>query len=214
MKLGIALLAVLFSTPVHAQTGVRPPQGWSLAASGGGAAFTDFHRNADRRIGAETSSSFAGNLAFWPTRHWGVRARVGYTPSRFETIIGQGERDTVPPLASLSIMSYEGQVLFRLPTIHGRVMPYGIVGGGTVQYKIGADAPVPEEAATAFSSDNYWAVTLGAGASLALRPTGWSLNFELTDQISRTPIPGTTSDRIKTTSSAAFMVGASWNFWK
>lgn len=210
----IALLIALFATPLHAQTGVRPPQGWSLAAFAGGAAFTDFHRNADRRIGAETSGSFAGHLAFWPTGHWGVRARIGYAPSRFEVIAEQEARDTAPPLASLSIMSYEGQILFRLPTLHGRVMPYGIAGGGVLRYQLGSDAPLPEEAETAFEADRYMTVTLGAGAALALRPTGWSLGFELTDQVSRTPIPGTGSDRIKTTSSVAFMVGASWNFWK
>lgn len=210
----ILLLCALWPGSLHAQTGVRPPQGWSLSGFAGGAAFTDFQRAAERRIGAETSGSFAANLAFWPTRHWGIRARIGYAPSRFETIDPQADRDTTPRLASLSITSYEGQLIFRLPTIHGRVMPYGIAGGGIVRYQLGEDAPLPEEAVNGFSTGQQPAVSVGLGAALPLRPSGWSLNFELTDQISRTPMPTTTSDRIKTTSTVTFMVGASWNFWK
>lgn len=244
MKLRLAILLISIATPLAAQTGVRPPQGWSLGVFGGGAAFTDFQRASihgfrptgggkleEREIaqlvGAETAGAIAGTLAFWPSRNWGIRARGALAPTRFETVIRKSDADFMNApetseetgkLAALAISSLDGQILFRLPTIRGRIMPYGIVGGGVVRYALGrGDERVPEEAADDFEeggSQTRGALSFGLGAMLGLRPERWALHFELTDQIARTPVEGTSSDQIRTTSSVAFMVGASWRFLK
>jgi hypothetical protein len=95
-------------------------------------------------------------------------------------------------LAPLSISMYQAQLLFRLPTIRSRVMPYGIVGAGRTHYAVGHGDPVPEEAVDDFGSGsrNRMAATLGLGAMINMRREGWGLNFELTNQISQTPIKG------------------------
>lgn len=244
MKLGLALLLLSIAAPLAAQTGVRPPQGWSLGVFGGGAAFTDFQRvnvhgirlsgageleerQIARYIGAETSGAIAATLAFWPSKNWGVRARGLYAPTRFETVFRKSDAafmnapqtsEETGELAALAISSLDGQILFRLPTIRGRIMPYGIVGGGAVRYAHrGGNEPVPDEAADDFGagrSQTRLAGSFGLGAMIGLRPERWGLHFELTDQISRTPVEGTSNDRIRSTSSVTFMVGASWRFAK
>ena len=238
MKLSVVLAAFLIAPSLHAQTGVRPPQGWSLGIYVGGAAFTEFQRSNVRAIGvsvegepierelpqsvgAQTSGVLAATLAYWPTQNWGFRARAAYAPSRFETVIPQSDAEflnmnrpaaTGSEFRSLAITSYEGQVLFRLPTIRHRIMPYGIFGGGVVGYALRSGAePIPAEAASDFESGRQTrpAVTFGLGGMLGLRP-GWGLHFELMDQISRTPVRGSQEDSRETTSSLTFTVGASW----
>jgi opacity protein-like surface antigen len=238
MKLYLVVAALLMASAAHAQTGVRPPQGWSLGFYVGGAAFTDFQRSNIRAVGfsiegepierelpqsvgAQTSGVLAATLAYWPTQNWGFRARAAYAPTRFETVIPQSDADflnmprpaaTGSEFRSLGITSYEGQVLFRLPTIRHRIMPYGIFGGGAVRYALGSgEEPIPEEAQSDFDSgaETRPAATLGLGAMIGLRP-GWGLHFELVDQVSRTPVRGTQEDSRETTSSLTFMVGASW----
>ena len=238
MKLSMILAVLVIAPALHAQTGVRPPQGWSLGVYLGGAAFTDFQRSNIRAVGvsvdgepierellqsvgAQTSSVVAATIAYWPTQNWGFRARAAYAPTRFETVIPQADAEflnmprpaaTGSEFRSLAITSYEGQVLFRLPTIRHRIMPYGIFGGGVVRYTLrSGDEPIPQEAESDFESGRQTrpAVTLGLGVMHGLRP-GWGLHFELIDQISQTPVRGTQEDSLETTSSLTFTVGASW----
>lgn len=236
----LLLLSVLIAaSPLQAQSGVRPPNGWSLGVFAGGAAFTDFQRSTvqtatlsksgqamarefPRSVGAETSGALAGTLAYWPGNNWGFRLRGSYMPTRFETIIPQSEAEFLnQPRSSadgeafraINITAYDGQVLFRLPTIRHRVMPYGIVGGGVVRYSLRSGSePVPDEARTDFEAGapTRPAVTVGLGAMLGLQRPGWGLHFELMDQMARTPVRGTSDDSVNMTSSLTFMVGASW----
>lgn len=208
----------LVASEADAQTGVRPPRGWSFGVFAGGSAFTDFQRGTvratrvgsageiefrdfPRSVGAQTAVIAGGILAYWPNKNWGVRAQASYAPSRFETVIPQSDAQFMgmprssedsARLAPLTISMYQAQLLFRLPTIRNRVMPYGIVGGGQTRYTIGSGDPVPEEAVEDFGSGsrNRLAATVGLGAMINMRRKGWGLHFELTNQISQTPIKG------------------------
>lgn len=233
------LLPLLIATPVHAQTGVQPPQGWSLGLFAGGAAFTDFQRQTMRatgfsssgqieqreipqRLGAVTSGTLAGALAFWPSRNWGLRLRGTYTPSRFETIIGEADArflkeprssDETGSLASLNIFSYDVQAVFRMPTIRNRIMPYGVVGVGLIEYDLKSrDKPIPADVRGNFENgrERRRAPVIGLGAMLPLRPKGWSTHFELTDQLAKTPVESKDRDAVKLTSHVSFVLGLSW----
>jgi hypothetical protein len=254
----VLLLAAPLST-VHGQTGIRPPQGWSLGLMGGAAAFTDMQRGSvrvfrptasglesrelARRVGAETSTVMAAHLAFWPSRNWGLRLHATYAPTRFETVMRESEAQYTGmpatseerPLAGLDVITTDLQLLFRLPTIKNRVLPYGIVGGGAARYEVrGGDEPVPEEAAGEFDGGVKVrpAAVVGVGAMLPFRNRAFRLHFELTDHIAGTPIQGgqgqlvDTGDgtiefdpqaeppgdrRVSLTNAVRFMVGVSWS---
>ena len=209
------LLAVFLTLPfaadhAAAQTGIRAPQGWSLGIFGGAAAFSDMQRGSirvedremARRVGAETSTTMGAYLAFWPSPNWGLRAHGTYAPSRFETIMNQGDAEVagVPQtsaegqrLAGLSIVSADLQFLFRLPTIKNRVMPYGILGAGIARYSVkSGEEPVPDEAAGVFEDGEKVrpAGVLGLGAMLPMRNRSFRLHFELTNQLAATPLEG------------------------
>jgi hypothetical protein len=240
MKRKLAVLALLAGAPLHAQTGIQPPVGWSVGAFVGGAAFTDFARSNVRsvgitasgrafdleypqRLGPKTTGTLGGTLSYWPSRNWGLRFRGAYAPSRFETDIPQADAELMEApsnsesgeLAELAISSYEGQLLFRMPTIHGRIMPYGVVGGGVIRYVPGGRGTVPAEAEADFDAGmrNRPTATVGLGAMLGLQKKGWGLHFELIDQISRSPVTNG-NDGTRLMNSVAFTVGASWTHRK
>jgi hypothetical protein len=241
MRLALVLAVLLAAAPAAAQNGVQPPTGWSLGIFVGGAAFTDFQRADVRsigvtasgapfdvqypqRLGAETTGTLAGTLAFWPTRNWGLRFRGAYAPTRFETEIPQSDAELMGApgtetrqLAALQISSYEGQLLFRMPTIHNRIMPYAILGSGVIRYVPAGQGAIPPEAEGDFDRGGrrQAEVTLGLGAMLGLQKHGWGLHFELIDQISRSPVTGGSNiDEVRLMNSVAFMVGASWTHRK
>ena len=209
------LLFVFLASPLAAaeavaQTGIRAPQGWSLGIFGGAAAFSDMQRGSvrvedrelARRVGAETSTTLGGFLAFWPSQNWGLRAHGTWSPSRFETVMHEGEAEDAgiistsaegERLAGLSIMSADLHFMFRLPTIKNRVMPYGILGAGAARYSVQTgDEPVPDEAQGDFEGGVKVrpAATLGLGAMLPMRNRSFRLHFELMNQVAATPLEG------------------------
>ena len=205
--------------------------------AGGGAAFTDFQRSEltasrldasgevseqdfSRRIGAHTTGTIAGWLGYWPASTWGLRVYGSFTPTRFQTIISRSAAEFIgvdrlnpdtTQFASLSIAAVQLQAVFRFPVIHGKVMPYGVVGGGTVRYSVpDGSEPVPVEAGTDLGpgTRQQFAGTFGAGAMLQTRRTGWTINFELMDKLSRTPIR---SGPVRVLNAASFTIGLSWH---
>lgn len=222
MKKRLCIIAsfVVAAVPAiaEAQTGITPPRGWSLGVSAGAAAFSDMQRGSvrvfrptptgieeremARRVGAETSTSLAGYLAYWPSRNWGMRLHGSYSPSRFETVMQERDAEYAgmpssseegERLAGLSIVSADMQLLFRLPTIKRRVMLYGILGGGAARYAVeSGEEPVPEEAEGDFEGGVRVrpAGVLGLGAMLPMRNRAFRLHFELTNTISGTPLKG------------------------
>ena len=255
------LLLMLLPATAAAQTGIRAPQGWSLGVFGGAAAFSDMlrgsvrvvrasttgteERELARRVGAETSTAVGAQVAFWPGRHWGVRLHGIYSPSRFETIMQESEAEYAgmpstsvegDRLAGLDVLSADLQLLFRLPTIKNRVMPYGILGGGVVRYSVQkGEEPVPQEAQGDFEGGVKVrpAAVFGLGAMLPLSHRSFRLHFELTNQIAGTPLQGghqhsilnadgrieidprdepSGERRVSVTNTARFMVGASFAF--
>jgi hypothetical protein len=211
------LLCLAANAPAAAQTGIRPPQGWSLGISGGAAAFSDMQRGSirvlrpvgtsveerelARRVGAETASSLGAYLAFWPSRNWGLRLHASYAPSRFETVMseadaeyaGMPETNGDERLAGLSIISTDLQALFRLPTVKDRVMLYGILGGGVARYSVNeGNEPVPPEAEGDFERGVKIrpAAVIGLGAMLPFRNRAFRMHFELTNHVGVTPLAG------------------------
>jgi hypothetical protein len=236
------VLGLIFTThsKSHGQTGIRPPQGWSLGLMGGAAAFSDMHRGSvevlrltptgaeardlSRRVGAETSTVVGGYLSFWPSRNWGLRLHGTFAPTRFESVVRTSSSSQLPDLApdsvryaGLHVATAELHALFRLPTIKNRVLLYGIVGGGIARYQaMGGDDPVPPEAAGDFDGGPQLQPggIFGLGAMLPFRNRAFRLHFELTDQVSATPIqPEATveDDSVELTNAVRFMVGASWS---
>ncbi len=232
------ILLVLAATPALAQTSIRHPEGWSLSLGAGGTAYTDFQRGTlratrqtatgsmeqrdfPRRVGAKTAGAVGGSIAYWPSGNWGFRLNATYAPSRFQTIISptaaefSGEPRAASDsltMASLAIATVQAQAVFRLPTIHQRITPYGFFGAGVMRYSIpgGAD-PVPEEARGDFASgsNTRFAGSLGAGARLRMRRSGWGLNFEFADQISGTPVK---TGPVRVLNAVSFTVGLSVSF--
>lgn len=238
MKRFVFVFFILIVAPLRAQDTMQPPHGWSVAVFGGGSAYTDFHRGTvqtvaesptgtlqqrefAQRIGAKTAGAFAAAVSYWPSNNWGLRLVASYSPSRFETMVPQDAialvetRDATEPgpLAALAITSYEAQGMLRLPTVRNKLMPYGLVGIGVVRYSA-EDGAVPEEARSDFAAGSRArpAVRIGLGARLPMRPAGLGLNFELTDQIARTPVRADGERTVSLTNAVSFMVGASWTF--
>jgi hypothetical protein len=236
MKLLVAVMAIIFATPVYGQNGVHPPQGWSLGVAAGGAAFTDFQRSelvATRvsaagtveqrdfptRIGAETTGTLSAFLSYWPNGSWGLRAYGTYSPSHFQTVMTRSAAEFTggsrlagdsTGFAALRITSYQLQAVFRLPIIHGKVMPYGIVGGGENTYVVpNGNAPVPELAQNelATGTRHQAAGSVGLGTMLQTRRPGWALHFELLDRFSHTPV---TDGPVRMLNAVTFTLGLSW----
>jgi hypothetical protein len=212
----VAILLGLLPTTASAQTGIRPPQGWSLGFMGGAAAFSDMQRGVvrvfrptpvgleerelARRVGAETSTTLGGYIAFWPSRNWGLRLHGTYSPTRFETLMKESEADYAglpqsgegERLASLGIVTADLHALIRMPTIKNRVMLYGIIGGGVARYSVQQDEPVPEEARGEFDGGVKVrpAGLIGLGSMLPMSNRAFRLHFELTNHLAGTPLQG------------------------
>lgn len=184
---------------------------------GGAAAFTDLQRGTvqatrptirgfeqrelARRVSAETSTTLAAYLAYWPSRNWGVRLHATFSPTRFETLMKESEAEFAglptsseeqSRLAGLDIVTTDLQGLFRLPTIKNRVMLYGIVGGGVARYQVKDGGEVPEEAEGEFEGGTELqpSAVFGLGSMLPLKNRALRLHFELTNHLARTPLEG------------------------
>jgi hypothetical protein len=212
------VIGLVMPTATQAQTGIRPPQGWSLGFMGGAAAFTDMQRGSiqvtrptsvgieqrelARRVSAETSTTLAAYLSYWPSRNWGLRVHATYSPTRFETLMKESEAEyaglpqsseEAGRLAGLSIVTTDLQGMFRLPTIKNRVMLYGILGGGVARYRVqNDDGAIPEEAEGEFDEGAKIrpSAVFGLGSMLPFRNRAFRLHFELTNHVAGTPLKG------------------------
>ncbi|HUP90285.1 MAG TPA: hypothetical protein VM100_13080 [Longimicrobiales bacterium] len=185
----------------------------------GGSAYTAIHRDAQAsRISPHTSGIFTVGLGFWPGRNWGIRLQAAHMPTRFEEI-RPGVLMTLDGsdrYSKLSIRSYLATANFRMLTIQNRVMPYGIIGGGVVEYRPERDEhPIPLVASDDFAEGvrREPAGVVGVGARVQTRSNGWALNFELTDQLSRSPIGHSDGNSVRVANAASFIVGLSWTLY-
>lgn len=225
-----ALLLLMFghglAVSAAAQTGIRAPRGLNVGVLGGVAAYSDFQRGsvlvsrptADgieerelaRRVGAKTSTAMSAYISFWPSPNWGLRVQGAWAPTRFETLMKESEAefagmprssDDAARLAGLDVLSADLQVLFRLPTIRNRIMPYGILGGGVTQYRVTGGEPLPEEAEEEFQEGDRVrpAGVFGLGAMLPLSNRAFRMHFELTNHLTSTPVNGGSAQALETT---------------
>jgi len=138
---------------------------------------------------ADASPSLGAAIAYWPSPAWGVRIQSGVAFTRYSLLVPPPDDDA--PVDSsgpdLRIWSHDVSVLIRAPvTPGGRVMPYGVVGGGVLHYQGGVRPSVapfdPVRSAV------RPAVVVGLGAMVPLEQGGTGLTFEVLDHIARTPI--------------------------
>lgn len=186
-----------------------------LTIEAGGAAFSDFDRSQvrpvsedialgdfRRRVSARTSGSAGVWATYWLAHGWGIRGGLGFVPSSFDVWNEDAARQVLEPgspgeasepkHASLDIWLASAAVVFRFPHSFGRVVPYGIVGGGVIRYHASDDASLPPEAQQS-SRNGDWqvpAALIGIGVTIPLQRRNLMLSFELTDHISRAPLSG------------------------
>ena len=214
----LAATLALLSTNASAQVSAEP---WfrggtlMITLEAGGAAFSDFDRSQvrpvsdeialgdfRRRVSARTSGSVGAWASYWLGHGWGIRAGIGYVPSAFDVWNEESARRVLEPSqpgvmaeprhSSLDIWMANAAVVFRFPRSFGRVVPYGIVGGGVIRYSASDDASLPPEARSNFADGvrQVPAGLLGIGATIPLQRRNLLLSFELTDHISRPPFSG------------------------
>lgn len=200
-------------SPLHAQEGSEP---WFrtgtivLGGELGGVAFTDFQRsvarsNADpelgdfmRRVSARTTVTGGGSVSYWFRDGWAVRAALGYAPSGFsvwnepraQRVLDARVQEEPATYANLGMWFANAALLFRVPARIGPVVPYGIAGGGVVEYRSARDAELPPEARRRFDRGRWrgLAAVFGAGLAFPLQRPGLLMNFELTNHLTRTPL--------------------------
>jgi hypothetical protein len=208
------VLVLAFPRAATAQVSAEPwfrAGTWMLRAEVGGAAFTDFQRGTaqgaspepdlgtfQRRISARTTATAGGSISYWILDGWGVRGSLAFAASGFAVWNedraqqklderADGER---PEYARLSVWFADAAALFRLPVTLGRVVPYGVVGAGAVEYRTGSNAELPPEARARFASGSWRtpALLFGGGAVIPLQRHNLLLNVELTNHLVRTPL--------------------------
>jgi hypothetical protein len=177
--------------------------GFTVGLAAGGAAFSDFQRGQatagvtefDRRLSAQTTVAVSGNVTYWLTRRWGLRAHGSYSPSRFvlnEAEQASGRVSAEASFARLSIFMADVDLLFRVPVLWGRIAPYGLVGAGAVEYRAdpATKEPIPAEAERSFRSGSRrrFAGVFGVGARIPLDRHAFHLTFELTNHLTRSPV--------------------------
>jgi hypothetical protein len=208
-----ALLLLLNAVPAHAQLNAHSrfqPGTWMLSASLGGAAFTDFQRGVARasedpelgdfrrRISAATTATATGSVTYWIGSNWGLRGSIGYAPSAFSVwnddraqrvldARNGGERERY---SGLSVWYLDATAIYRLPVRLDRLVPYGVVGGGMVEYRRSGAAELPPEARERFAGGGWRsaAAVIGLGTAVPLQRHDMLLNFELTNHLTRTPL--------------------------
>jgi hypothetical protein len=219
--LGIAMLVACCAPALADAQRTRPlperMQRLELTLFGGGTAYTDIHRTMLapasvsaagepappgapqlRRVSAETAPTFGAALGYWVTRDWGVRLHAALAPSRFHVVSGAPREDRrldasadSGRLAPLMIWTADAALLFRLPLGLDGVLPYGLAGAGTLEYRARPADPdeIPPEAAAGIGTGAYGQLVgvLGLGAAV---PVSWRnslLSFELTTHFGRPP---------------------------
>jgi hypothetical protein len=210
--------AAVLPIPASAQVSAEPwfrAGTLMLTVEFGGAAFTDFERTqarpvgADiemgdftRRVSARTSASAGAWVSYWIANGWGLRGGLSYVPSSFTVWNDDAARRALsdeipamdaaedPPYASLDVWMANASVMFRFPHSFGRVVPYGIAGAGLIRYHVSGDETIPPEARGRFEEGDYQAFAgmFGIGATIPLQRNNLLMSFELTNQLSRTPL--------------------------
>jgi hypothetical protein len=182
------------------------PGAVAISLYAGGAAFTDFQRGTasveggpsfSRRLAGNTAVGVAAEVSAWITRRVGVRLHGAWLPSRFEVrydpvgteylrALGAESSQGVP----LHLWTLDAAALVRPSFTLGRVVPYGILGGGLASYRASREGELPPEARVAFQdrSRTSWTAVFGLGAVVPLEREGLLLSFLLTDHVTPTPL--------------------------
>lgn len=218
-RLWLCVALTLGFAPVSSAAQAPPAEQWfrrgtvMLTVLAGGVAFTDFQRATvratmadmqpsefQRRVGARTTASIGGWMALWLSDAWGIRAGASYAPSSFavrnepsaqRALDDRADAPGAPAdYAGLGVLHADVSILFRFPISLGRLVPYGLAGGGIVRYWRSGAGELPPEARDRFSRGAWSgaAGVVGVGTAIALQKGDLMLIFELTDHISRTPL--------------------------
>jgi hypothetical protein len=185
-----------------------------FSADIGGAAFSDFQRalarpapggpvttaglgDFRRRVSAQTTATLGASAAWWVRDGWAVRIGGTYAPTRFSVWNEPHAQRALDEFTSeeqayakLHTWTASATAVFRFPFTVGRLVPYGLAGGGLVGYRLADGEEVPPEARSRFRGGEWTgpAVVFGVGSAIPLQRYGLMLNFELTNHLSRTPL--------------------------
>jgi hypothetical protein len=184
---------------------------WLVTVEFGGAAFSDFQRTLatpaagvgdvpklERRISASTTATLGASVEYWMSDGVAVRTSLSFAPARFrvwndaegQRALARHGNAEAAAAAALGVWFADAALAFRLPLHLSRVVPYGLVGGGAVHYRVRDHAALPPEARRRFA-DGDWtgpAGVIGIGATLPLQRNNLLMSFELTNHIARTPL--------------------------
>jgi hypothetical protein len=221
--LSTTLWMILFGTTAPGAWAQVSAEPWFRAGTfmftieGGGAAFTDFHRSQARplsddvalgdfrrRVSARTSASAGAWASYWLLNGVAIRAGVAWVPSGFTVWNEERAERAVQPdpgseperYASLDIWMANAALVLRVPHSFGRVVPYGLIGGGLVRYTTSDTESLPPEARPRFE-DGQWqtiAGMFGVGAAIPLQRGNVLLSFELTNHVTRAPLAGSNGE--------------------
>lgn len=188
--------------PVH-------PGAITISLLAGGSAFSKLQPVTVETPGGETypaalalstTTTLGAEVSYW-LRNWlGLRLQGSYAPGEFQLRMREERRDSLlgpdagPSdlrFSDVSAYTYAGAAVLNLPLATGRTQPYALLGAGAVSY--GADEQDARGLEAAFEgSDRSTRVAglAGLGLRVPLREGSVALTFELTDHVSRTPVPG------------------------
>jgi hypothetical protein len=190
----------------------------AVTVSGGGIAFTPFQRQEVRilevspegeatvrdvlvrEIGATTAAVVGAALSGWLLPALGVRGSVTYAPTRLAAR-GSGRApgggagaigdDADGDFADLDVWLVDATLMLRLPIRGPQVHTYVLLGVGGIRYAARAGGrPVPRGTEAAFEDGpvTRLGAVFGAGALAPLKSDRLALRFELSNQLTRTPL--------------------------
>jgi hypothetical protein len=190
----------------------------ALTVSGGGIAFTPFQRQEvrvlevspegdvtvrailDREVGATTAAAVGAALSGWLLPSVGVRGSAMYAPTRLQArASGRGRGDDAwvswveadGEFAELDVWLLDATLMLRLPIGGPQVLTYVLLGVGGVRYAArvnGGSLPRGMEGAFGAGPVTRLGAVFGAGALAPLKGDRLALRFELSDQLTRTPV--------------------------
>lgn len=212
-----ALLLFAVAAPATAQQRGTPDPlvrrgGFTLSLQAGGSAFTTVQDVTVERsdgtgedypssLAVSTSTAIGGEATYWFREWLGLRLQAAYVPSEFELRMQEADRDSLlGPTSGPNELRFSGVSIYNYdllavlsPVIGSRTHPYLLVGGGASSFI--ADSKGAAGLDSVFSGarqSTSGSALLGAGLRVPLKGGRVALSFELTNHLTRSPVPGKT----------------------
>jgi hypothetical protein len=225
-----AALVLMASAPAVGQ-GSNPSPAITLSA--GGVVHTAFQRHdllvygpeaseperLRRELRAESAAAAGMSVSGWLWPGVGIRLAASHAPSRLRVEVSGHEAAGMPDAgtelgegtyAPLDLYFLDAALMLRLPALgSSAIVPYLLIGGGAVAYRVTGEEPLPPGGPPEFRAERpvRGAGLFGAGVLAALRGDRLALRFELTDHLVPTPIQEVRPERWHTPDGVMFELG-------